>query len=87
MDHTIKIYMMNDEEWVAAGTPAEASDYFLRVTDRTPDTQSGEPVECDDWEMENLLATNRHGETLSFRHLLDQLIRDGFLFPRLFVRR
>jgi len=78
---------MNDDEWVAAQTPVEAADYFLRMTDQTLDTQSGEPVECDDWEMDNLLATNHHGETLTFRHLLDQLIRTGFAFPKLFVRR
>jgi hypothetical protein len=86
----VKVFRMNDCDWVAAPTLEEAKDWYqqtFRPTDDEADLFDG-PSEVDDTHMNGMLFRDEDGpETLTrtFREQLNLMIERGESFPAFFA--
>jgi hypothetical protein len=86
----IKVFKMNDVDWVAGEELEAAKEWYLKETDQDADEAffDGEPEEIEDSQLD-VLKLNFEDEcpprVCTFREELDRLIASGNTFPMIFA--
>lgn len=85
----IKIFAMNECDWMAAETVEDALREY-KENYSGEEFENGEPIELDDETMERAKYQETDEdesvlETISFREKLDRMIREGVQFPAFFA--
>lgn len=84
MSDEIRVYEMNDCDWMAAASPESATEVYRRDFGGD-EFEDGEPRPLTDREMDGLMFHEDNGEKRTFRAQLANMVVEGRPFPQFFA--